>query len=194
MHNDIKRNSTVCCFHHNVITLFIFVFLLLALFPLNSLVGWGFLSEPKHSNSWNNPDPSLANGSNNFMLQKTFIASELQGCLFPPVLDQTHRERLSTGFMIYRPLYGKGPGTQHFLSSDIESLLPGVGCGSSVIVCKLICIAQFELVIALKFVFTFRVCWFQTCKKDSQGENLHGRQMAFTFWICGSTIIHNFDI
>ncbi|KAI9525834.1 hypothetical protein NQZ68_002382 [Dissostichus eleginoides] len=45
--------------------------------------------------------------------------------LFPP-LDQTHRDQLSTGFLIYGPLYKKGLGTQHSLSYDIESGLPSM--------------------------------------------------------------------
>lgn len=43
-----------------------------------------------------------------------------------PILDRTHRDRLSTGFVIYGPLYKKGLGTQRSLSCDIESTLPGV--------------------------------------------------------------------
>lgn len=108
--------------------------------------------------------------------------------LFPPLLDQTHRDWLSTGFLIYGPLYKKGLGTQHSLSYDIESRLPSMEMR---VVCYCVkaylhCAVKLSLVttaclltLALKFIFACRAVWFRHVR-DIFGEKVQRRQIAFT--------------
>lgn len=99
----------------------------------------------------------------------------------PPLLpDQTHRDWLSTGFLIYGPLYKKGLGTQHSLSSDIESRLPSMEMR---VVCYCVkaylhCAAKLSVVtttclltLALKFIFACRAVWFRRVR-DIFGEKV----------------------
>lgn len=107
---------------------------------------------------------------------------------FPPLLDQTHRDRLSTGFLIYGPLYKKGLGTQHSLSYDIESRLPSMEmwvvcyCVKAYLHCAVklsVVTTACLLTLALKFIFARRAVWFRHVR-DIFGEKAQRRQIAFT--------------
>lgn len=112
-----------------------------------------------------------------------------------PLLDQTRRDWLSTGFLIYGPLYKKGLGTQHSLSNDIESQLPSmemwVVCYS--VKAYLHCAVKLSVVttgclltLALKFIFACGAVWSRHVR-DIFGEKVQWRQIAFTLtglWLC----------
>lgn len=122
----------------------------------------------------------MANDCNNLMLRRhaspygegytTVPFSQPECGSVSPLLDQTQRDRLSTGFLIYGPLYKKGLGTQHSLSYDIESQLPSMEmwlvcygvkaylhCAVKLSVVAKACL----LTLALKFIFACRAVWFR---------------------------------
>lgn len=98
-----------------------------------------------------------------------YLSPSQSTTLLSPILDQTHRDRLSTGFVIYGPLCKKGLGTQHSLSSDIGSMLPSMEmwvvcyCEEAYLHCavELSAVATACLfVLALKFIFACRAAGF----------------------------------
>lgn len=105
-----------------------------------------------------------------------------------PLLDQTNRDRLSTGFLIYGPLYKKGLGTQHSLSDDIESRLPRMEmwvvryCVRAYLHCavKLSAVTTACLpTLALKFIFACGAVWFKHVRNVNRGK-AQWRQIACT--------------
>lgn len=144
----------------------------------------------------------MANDSHNFMLQRPSVALKLFGgggllepelCSFSRILDKTHRDQLSTGFLIYGPLCKKGLGTQHSLSSDIESRLPSMEMW---VVCYgvkayLHCAAQLSVVatacllaLALKFIFALGAVCFR-CERDIFRERCTQDKLLSRLGLCG---------
>lgn len=119
-----------------------------------------------------------------------FTAAHITGVpSFPArVLDQTYRDWLSTGFLIYGPLYKKGLGTQHSLSSNIESRLPSMEMW---VVCYCVeaylhCAVKLSVVttarrpsLALKFIFACRAVWLRHVRDIFSG-NVQRMPIAFT--------------
>lgn len=105
----------------------------------------------------------------------------------PPPSGPDPQRQLSTGFLIYGPLYKKGLGTLHFLSSDIESQLPSMEmrvvcyCVKAYLHCavKLSAVTTACLLtLAHKFIFACRDVWSRHVT-GSFGEKVQWRRIVF---------------
>lgn len=119
----------------------------------------------------------------------------------PPLLDQYRRDWLSTGFLIYGPLYKEGLGTQHSLSSDIESQLPSMEmrvvcyCVKAYLHCAVklsVATTTCLLTSAAKFIFACSAVRFRHIRDILRKKKVQWRQIAlqrvcvytFVMWLC----------